>query len=145
MSDDYLLDAAWEHWDMILSAYKLYEEHKPVVLFDIQEQRIYLYLYKDFKEEMNPWNQASLQDQYERAMATSKIVVFVRDNVNRRLVSYSGSSVFKCKTSRIGLSAPWPSGGCARSSSRSLATPDSSPGSIGPTDSSLTSVHRYAW
>ena len=47
MSDDYLLDAAWEHWDMILSAYKLYEEHKPVVLFDIQEQRIYLYPYKD--------------------------------------------------------------------------------------------------
>ena len=45
MSDDYLLDAAWEHWDMILSAYKLYEEHKPVVLFDIQEQRIYLYPY----------------------------------------------------------------------------------------------------
>src|SRR5208337_4884150 len=56
-----------------------------------------------------------------------------------------GSSVFKCKTSRIGPSGPWPSGGCARSSSRSLATPDSSPGSIGPTDSSLTSVHRYAW
>ena len=55
-----------------------------------------------------------------------------------------GSSVFKCKTSRIGPSGPWPSGGCARSSSRSLATPDSSPGSIGPTDSSLTSVHRYA-
>ena len=56
-----------------------------------------------------------------------------------------GSSVFKCKTSRIGPSGPWPSGGCARSSSRLLATPDSSPGSIGPTDSSLTSVHRYAW
>ena len=58
---------------------------------------------------------------------------------------FLGSSVFKCKTSRIGPSGPWPSGGCARSSSRSLATPDSSPGSIGPTDSSLTSVHRYAW
>ena len=58
---------------------------------------------------------------------------------------HGGSSVFKCKTSRIGPSGPWPSGGCARSSSRSLATPDSSPGSIGPTDSSLTSVHRYAW
>jgi len=89
MSDDYLLDAAREHWDMILSAYKLHEEHKPVVLFDIQEKRIYLYPYKDFKEEMNPGNQASLQDQYERAITTSKIVVFVRDNVNRRLVSYS--------------------------------------------------------
>ena len=50
----------------------------------------------------------------------------------------SGSSVFKCKTSQIGPSGPWPSGGCARSSSRSLATPDSSPGSIGPTAVSYT-------
>src|SRR5208282_5868164 len=54
----------------------------------------------------------------------------------RLLEELRGSSVFKCKTSRIGPSGPWPSGGCARSSSRSLATPDSSPGSIGPTDSS---------
>ena len=89
MSDDYLLDAAWEHWDMILSAYKLYVGAQADRSLDIQDQRIYLYPYKDFKEEMNPGNQASLQDQYERAMATSKIVVFVRDNVNRRLVSYS--------------------------------------------------------
>ena len=67
-------------------------------------------------------------------------------NSGRRWVGGKfGSSVFKCKTSRIGPSGPWPCGGCARSSSRSLATPDSSPGSIGPTDSSLTSVHRYAW
>ena len=62
-----------------------------------------------------------------------------------KVPSRHGSSVFKCKTSRKGPSGPWRSGGCARSSSRSLATPDSSPGSIGPTDSSLTSVHRYAW
>jgi hypothetical protein len=89
MSDDYLLDAVREHWDMILSAYQLHEEHKPVVLFDIQEQRIYVYPYKDFKDELNPGNQASLQDQYQRAITTGKIVVFVRDNVNRRLVSYS--------------------------------------------------------
>ena len=68
------------------------------------------------------------------------------NNQSKTYVSKTfGSSVFKCKTSQIGPSGPWPSGGCARSSSRSLATPDSSPGSIGPTDSSLTSVHRYAW
>jgi hypothetical protein len=89
MSDDYLLDAALEHWDMILKAYKLFQEQKPVVLFDIQEQRIYVYPYEDFKEEMTPWNQAPLQNQYEQASAANEIVVFVRDDVNRRLVSYS--------------------------------------------------------
>jgi hypothetical protein len=89
MSDDYLLNTVLEHWGMILRAYKLHEAHKPIVLFDIQEERIYVYPYKEFKEEMNPRSQASLQDQYERAITTNKIVVFVRDNVNRRLVSFS--------------------------------------------------------
>jgi hypothetical protein len=89
MSDDYLLDAAWKHWDLILGAYRSHEEQRPIVLFDIQEQRIYLYEYEGFKEELNPRNQSSLQDQYERAIATNKIVVFVRDNVERRLVSFS--------------------------------------------------------
>jgi hypothetical protein len=89
MSDDYLLDAAWEHWDLILNAYRLHEEHKPVVLFDLQEQRIYVYPYEDFKGDMNPRNQASLQGQYEQALDANKVVVFVRDNVKRRLVSYS--------------------------------------------------------
>ena len=89
MPDDYLLDSARKHWDLVLRAYKLHEEQKPVVLFDIQEQRIYLYPYKDFKEEMNPRNQASLQDRYEKAISEDKIVVFVRDNVERRLVSVS--------------------------------------------------------
>jgi hypothetical protein len=85
MSDDYLLDAARKHWDMILGVYKAQEEQRPILLFDIQEQRIYLYEYEGFKEEMNPRNQALLQDQYERAIAMNQIVVFVRDNVERRL------------------------------------------------------------
>src|SRR5271166_3002973 len=77
-------------------------------------------------------------------VATLGVIVAVLASLGP-IVAFFGSSVFKCKTSRIGLSGPWPSGGCARSSSRSLATPDSGPRSIGPTDSSLTSVHRYAW
>jgi hypothetical protein len=89
MSDDYLLDAAWKHWETILRMYRPFEEHRPIVLFDIQEQRIYLYPYKEFKEELKPKDQDSLQDQYQRAFSTNKIIVFVRDNVEQRLVSYS--------------------------------------------------------
>jgi hypothetical protein len=89
MSDDYLLDAAWKHWETILRMYRPFEEQRPIVLFDIQEQRIYLYSYKEFKEELKPKDQDSLQDQHQRAFSTHKIIVFVRDNVEQRLVSYS--------------------------------------------------------
>jgi len=73
----------------ILYAYEQYREKKPVLLFDMQEHRIYVYPYLEFKNELSEKSQRSLQDQYEQAMTDDKIVVFVRDNDARKLVSYS--------------------------------------------------------
>jgi hypothetical protein len=89
MTDDYLWNAVEDHWEMILDAYNLYEQHRPIVLYDIQEQRIYVYPYQDFKDDLSARNQALLTNQYQKAIVSSKIVVFVRDNVERRLESFS--------------------------------------------------------
>lgn len=88
-NSDYLLGAAEEFWPYILDAYKKFEEKKPVMLLDIQEQRIYAYPYADFSSELNEKSQGTLKDQYERAVQDNKVVVFVRDNERRRLVSFS--------------------------------------------------------
>jgi hypothetical protein len=89
MSDDYLLDAARKHWDQIHRLYETFEALKPIILLDIQEQRLYFYPYNEFKEGLKTDDQNSFHDLYERATATNQIVVFVRDNVERRLVSFS--------------------------------------------------------
>ena len=73
----------------ILYCYEQYREKKPVLLFDMQENRIYVYPYLEFKNDLSERSQRLLQDQYEQAMAEDKIVVFVRDNDERKLVSYS--------------------------------------------------------
>ena len=86
---DYLLDAAHEHWPHILTLYQCFEDKKPVMLFDMQEQRIYAYPYAEFRGDLSAKSQRSLKDQYERAVRENKIVVFVRDNERRRLVSFS--------------------------------------------------------
>jgi hypothetical protein len=86
---DYLLEAAQENWPHILAAYRQFEDKKPVVLYDIQEQRIYVYPYADFHRDLSEKSQVTLKDQYERAIQDNKIVVFVRDNEQRRLVSFS--------------------------------------------------------
>ncbi len=86
---DYLQEAAEENWPYILMAYKQFEDKKPVVLYDIQEERIYVYPYADFLSEMSEKSRLLLKDQYERAILDHKIVVFVRDNEQRRLVSFS--------------------------------------------------------
>ena len=59
-----------------------------VVLYDIQEERVYLYPYEDFKNDMSPKSQVSLAEQYELAGKLGKLVLFVRDNEAEKLVSY---------------------------------------------------------
>jgi hypothetical protein len=84
------------YWDVvqslmqdILRIYAQYREKKPVMLFDIQEHRIYVYPYLEFKNDLSERSQRLLQEQYEQAMVDDKIVVFVRDNDAKKLVSYS--------------------------------------------------------
>jgi hypothetical protein len=73
----------------VLRFYKRFEDKRPVMVLELPSQRIYAYPYKEFKDDLNERSQAILKDQYERAVAEDKIVVFVRDNETRRFVSMS--------------------------------------------------------
>jgi hypothetical protein len=84
------------YWEIVQSlmpdityCYKQYQEKKPVLLFDMQENRIYVYPYLEFKNDLSARSQGILQEQYAQAMTDDKIVVFVRDNDAKKLVSYS--------------------------------------------------------
>ena len=89
-TDDPLFDAMAEHWEQIVAGYKQFEDKRPVMLYDIQENRIYAYPYEDFKNDMSSaQSKASLAEQYELARQTGTMVVFVRDDEARRLASYS--------------------------------------------------------
>ena len=69
--------------------YKRFEAKRPVMLFDLQSQKIYAYPYEEYKADLSERSQAMLTDEYENAIAKNKIVVFVKDNETRRLVSMS--------------------------------------------------------
>jgi hypothetical protein len=88
MNDSYL-DMVYEQWEHILRWYNLFAAKRPVMLYDVQEGRIYAYPYREFKAELSPRSQATLADQYQRAAANNQMVVFVRDNEKRKLVSYT--------------------------------------------------------
>lgn len=88
MSDPYF-PMVQEQWATILRAYADFEEKKPVILFDIQAEKIYAYPYHDFKADLSLRSQALLEQQYTNAVTAGKIVVFVRDNRKRQLVSYT--------------------------------------------------------
>jgi hypothetical protein len=65
------------------------ERKSPYYSSTCKNIRIYVYPYIEFKNDLSERSQHLLQDQYERAMMDDKIVVFVRDNDTRKLVSYS--------------------------------------------------------
>ena len=88
MTDPYL-KMVYDQWENILMVYNMFAAKKPVMLFDVQEQRIYAYPYKEFRAELSQRSQAILKKQYRQAQHNHQMVVFVRDNEEEKLVSYS--------------------------------------------------------
>ena len=78
-----------EQYDNVLFLYRQFAEKRPVMLFDIQEQRVYAYPYRDYSADLSKKSQQSLARQYRAAREDGNMVVFIRDNVEQRLVSYS--------------------------------------------------------
>jgi hypothetical protein len=87
MSDPYF-EAVQEQWPNIHALYMMYENKRPIILYDLQEKKVYAYPYKEFKAELSENSQASLEHDYKSASALRSMVVFVRDNIKRKLVSY---------------------------------------------------------
>ena len=85
--DEEYFEIVCEHWDQILNLYKKIDHQKPIMLIDIQDQKLYAYPYLDFKSSLTERSQAMLEKEYEAALLNNKVVVFVQDNENKRLWS----------------------------------------------------------
>jgi hypothetical protein len=86
---DVFLDSAMKYRPQIMLLYRQFASKKPIMLFDRQEERIYAFPFVDFLKELSPRSQHSLKKQYAEALRNNQVVVFVRDNEQRRLLSYS--------------------------------------------------------
>jgi hypothetical protein len=82
-------EAIDRHWDTICRGYLIYEDKKPVMLLDVTEGLIYAYPCEDLTAQLSERGQASLMEQYKEALATNQFVIFVLDNENKKLMSYS--------------------------------------------------------
>src|SRR5271166_4528288 len=87
MSDQYY-SAIQEQRSNIRGLYMAYGSKKPVILYDIHEKQIYAYPYKEFKAEVSERSQVALEMDYKSTSVRGGIIVFVRDNIERKLVSY---------------------------------------------------------
>src|SRR5262249_32609794 len=86
-SNDDLVKAAESVLPEILMHYQRFREKRPIMLLDIQSEGIYALPYEEFKADLSEQSKSTLTADYETALAENKVVVFVRDNDTRRLVS----------------------------------------------------------
>jgi hypothetical protein len=87
--NDDLVEAAQGQLHNILGLYKLFEDKRPVMVFDLQSRKIYAYPYEEYKATLSERSRSMLTDEYHEAVMRNKVVVFVRDNETRRLTSMS--------------------------------------------------------
>ena len=85
--DGDLVEAAESVLPDILMFYKRFEDKRPIMLLDIQSEGIYAFPYEQFKADLSERSQTTLTADYQKAVAGNKVVVFVRDDETRRLVS----------------------------------------------------------
>jgi hypothetical protein len=71
-------EAIQDQWPNILALYTMFEDKKPVMLYDLQDHKIYAYPYKEFRLELNERSQAILESDYESASTKGKMVVYQR-------------------------------------------------------------------
>ncbi len=87
--NDDLVAAALDCSDSIRAAYKAHAQHKPLIEFNIQEQRLYACSYLEYRATLSERSQTMLTEQYEKAQLQNQIIVFVKDEKSRRLTSFS--------------------------------------------------------
>ena len=86
---DKLLAAADVRAGDILMVFRRFADKKPVMLLELPSQRIYAYPYLDFKNTLSERSQKMLEQEYQEALTHNKIVVFVKDNDRRKMISFS--------------------------------------------------------
>jgi len=86
---EYLVETARQRASEILWFYNKYADKKPVMLLELPSQKIYAYPYLEFKNTLSERSQKMLEKEYQEALAHNKIVVFVKDNDRRKMISFS--------------------------------------------------------
>jgi len=68
--------------------YLIYEDHKPIIEFDVVSSQIRAYAAKDYLEGLTDRTRDIAKKQYRKAVAEGALMVFIRDEAKRVLRSY---------------------------------------------------------
>jgi hypothetical protein len=88
MSDPYM-GLIKEQWPHIAELYNEHADKYPVMLMDVRGMEIHAFPYDEFRTLLDAPSQAALDEQYQRAVDSRQMVLFVQDVERKIFQSYS--------------------------------------------------------
>ena len=74
--------------DKVYEFYNMSDRKDLVMVYEMKENIIYSYIYGEFKKGLKEPSGEMLEKQYHEASESNRIVLFIRDEVRKKLKSY---------------------------------------------------------
>jgi len=87
--EDQLREYKEEYFNDIRTLYKQFKPERRIILYDIEDGKLFVFPYKKYKKTLNKRSRIILKKQYEDAKKNNQIVVFVTDRKGKTMKSYS--------------------------------------------------------
>ncbi|CAN2046891.1 conserved hypothetical protein [Candidatus Magnetomoraceae bacterium gMMP-1] len=89
IEQDPYLETIKKQWEHIRKLYKMFPDRETIIEIRIHPLEIFACNYKQYKENMNEQSKRIITKQYEESLLKNEIIVFVKDQIKRKLKSYS--------------------------------------------------------
>ncbi len=88
MNDDPYKNIISDNWDVIMKAYNDFKKFKPIIEFDIFQNKIMSCPADEYIEELSQRTRANTKKLYQKVCKNNEIMIFIRDTKNKKLKSY---------------------------------------------------------
>lgn len=87
-SDDPYLELIDEQWSNILMVYETVKARKPIIEYDITEEKIFSYPAEEYIEALSIRTREQTRKLYKEAVRKNQFILFIKDRKNQKLRSY---------------------------------------------------------
>jgi len=86
--DDPYLDLIDEQWNNIAMMYGVFRDKYPIVEYEVDSKKIYSYPAHEYIDTLTRRTRNETKKQYEEACNNNQFMLFIKDEMNRKLRSY---------------------------------------------------------
>ncbi|MCD4676039.1 MAG: hypothetical protein K8S18_08600 [Desulfobacula sp.] len=87
MEDPYIIKID-EQWDAIMMVYSNFKDKKPIIEYDITNEKIFSYPAKEYIQTLSNRTRNQTEKQYKEATIKNQFLLFIKDFEKRKLKSY---------------------------------------------------------